>query len=520
MKTLLKAWQETKPLLRKGYEALGKEVTMGMPGPCMPAVSSDQNTGIGSPYGKGAQKVADFFDGVIHKILLGPGGKTNKETRYSPYFSEKAHNPFFIPLEALFERGLISSETLETIYNLPKQKDKIDFNQVDISYRTAFEEAYQKAQSLLSFDAFLEILAEDFLTCRPLPYIGDLQVQIPHSVYQKHPNYFLKDFTLGSPPDAFSDQARNWHFKTWDPDLLLTKDGKIGPAGRILFDLISNTMQDNPGGLRIDHYIGFVNPYVIYKDETLPNGRLYSSPDHPILKQYAKWTLDEFANITRNILLKAAVQNGFSLNQIYPEDIGCRPKELDPVLEACGLGRLLVSQFVDIWDDAHMYRLKNARPHDIATLDTHDTLSIQQFYQNMDEGTRYQHAVKLAQDLRFTYWDGLKDPKQLVRLKWAELLVSPAERVQAFFTSFTGQPGRYNEPGNPDKWTLRCDTDFERLYFKNMADGWAYNPFDAIALAIYARGDAFYGYHADLVRQLHEAEDVILNLARQETETA
>ena len=514
MKELLSVWNEAKPLIQKGYEILDKEMTMGLPGPCMPPESEAQNTGIGSPYGKGAQKVASFFHGIIHKILLGPGGKTFKETNYSPYFSEKKHNPFFIPLEALCERNLISYKTLENIYNIQKKQEKIDFNQVSYSYDLALKEAYKNSNSILSYDSFLEILIQDFLHLEPLPYIGDLQVQIPHSIYQKNSNYFLKDFTLGSPPDAFSEKARNWNFKIFDPSFLFSSSKKLGPAGKILFNLISDTMKDYSGGLRIDHYIGFVNPYVIYKDATQPNGRLYSSPEHPILQKYTKWTLEEFAETTQKILLEAAKQNNLSNKQIYLEDIGSRPKELDPVLETCGLGRLLVSQFVDIWDDNHMYRLKNSNPMDVATLDTHDTKSIQQFYFDMDEGTRYQHAIKLANDLRFTYWDGLKDPKQLIRLKWAELLTCPAQRIQAFFTSITGQNGRYNEPGNPDKWTLRCYTNFEELYFKNLANGIAYNPFDAISLAIFARGDAFYGYHADFVRKLHETEDIILNLAK------
>ena len=514
MKELLAAWEKAKPLLRKGYEVLEKEVTMGLPGPCMPAPSSDQNTGIGSPYGLGAKKAADYFSVCVHKILLGPGGKTFKETNYSPYFSEKAHNPFFIPLEALCERNLISHNTLEDIYNIRKEEEKINFQQVSTSYWEAFKEAYKNAHTSFSFDLFLEDLAQDFIGNQPISYIGDLQVQIPNSIYQRYSNYFLKDFTLGSPADIFSKTARNWNFKVLNPSFLFSPKNKLGPAGKILFNLISDVMKDNPGGLRIDHYIGFVNPYVIYKDETLPNGRLYSSPDHPILKKYTKTKLDDFTRITQEILLPAAQKNNLSKEQLDIEDIGSRPEEIDFVLDSCGLGRLLVSQFVDIWDDYHMYRLKNAREHDVATLDTHDTKSIQQFYYDMDETNRYQHAIKLAQDLRFNYWEGLKDPLQLIRLKWAELLTCPAKRVQAFFTSFTGQEGRYNEPGNPDKWRLRCNSNFEYLYFKNLVKGTAYNPFDALSLAIFARGDFFYNAHADLVRKLHETEDNILNLAK------
>ena len=54
--------------------------------------------------------------------------------------------------------------------------------------------------------------------------------------------------------------------------------------------------------------------------------------------------------------------------------------------------------------------------------------------------------------------------------------------------------------------------DFETLYFKNLLLGKAYNPLDAIALAIYARGDAFYRAHQDFVLTLR-AQEVALKQA-------
>jgi hypothetical protein len=100
-------------------------------------------------------------------------------------------------------------------------------------------------------------------------------------------------------------------------------------------------------------------------------------------------------------------------------------------------------------------------------------------------------------------------------MQWGELLTCPAKRVQAFFTSWTGQPGRYNQPGNPHKWRLRCTTDFEELYFKNFNAGFAYNPLDAIALAIYARGDKFYQKNKNLVAKLRDAESRLYSLIDQ-----
>ena len=133
----------------------------------------------------------------------------------------------------------------------------------------------------------------------------------------------------------------------------------------------------------------------------------------------------------------------------------------------------------------------------------------------MDDETKQKNAVRMAQYLRFNYNDNLKSIASLTRMKWAELMTCPAQRTQAFFTSFLGIPGRYNEPGNPKKWRLRCPCDFEQIYFKKLLEGIAYNPLDAIALAIYARGDDFYNEHKDFVQTLRNQEENLFNAIKQ-----
>lgn len=523
MKHVLKLWEKYKPLVQRGYEILEKEVTLGLPAPCMPPVSADKDTGIGTAYGAGAARVADFWQGVVHKIQLGPDGRTTAESGYSPYVNKLGHNPFFIPLENLVDRGLIQPKTLETIYARPKTDGKINFAQVDKDYQSALTEAYHTSQTTQSmFDFTEQLYRESVCQPSPLPYIGDFPVHVPTEICEANKYLFFKNFSLGTPPDSFGRCSRNWHFKIFNPDLLFTPSGELGPSGRLMFSILSDAMKNNKGGLRIDHFIGFVNPYLIYQDRTLPSGRLYSSPDHPVFKRFLKTTVEEFANITQKILLKAAAENGLTTKDIYIEDIGARPPQLDPVIQLCGLGRMLVAQFVDIEDTRHIYHLPTAQPNDVATLDTHDTPSIQSFYTRMPLHLRCAHAAQIAIDLRIPCKRQSHSPQQLTRMAWASLLACPATRVQAFFTSFTGQAGRYNKPGryNNETWTLRCATDFERLYFKNLVEGMAYNPFDAIMMAIYARGDGFYAGHERFVRQLNLANREILHAALAATKRA
>jgi len=539
---LLEQWHNSQKLVQSGYRILDKEMTIAIPGQCFPAESSSKNLGIGSPYGNGAKRFISFWNGIIHKILLGPCGRTFPPL-FSPYESGLGENPFFIPLEK-WAGTLLDKSLLDEIYALPKSDQQIFYPTVSRSFHKALGQMYEtflnKQQDKDSFALDFKKQLNDFVRHNPLlqmdaqyyasfnseryffesflayeaathnglkiPTIGDLQVKIPPCINYKHPELFLKNFTLGAPPDFYSNANQDWFFKVFNPDFIFNKDGSLGQAGRFLYQIFDLLCKAHKGGIRIDHYIGFVNPYVISRTPKMKNGRLYSSDKHPVLKKYQKHTIDEFANITQKIILQAVYDNGMHIEDIYPEDLGTRPEQLDEVMNLCHLGRMIVTQFVNIEDDTHPYQIINTRTQDIAALDTHDTPSIIDYFSDMSDAQRYQHAISMAKNLRFQYNDALKSTENLIRMKWAELMTCPARRVQAFFTSFTGQKGRYNEPDNPKKWRLRCQTDFDRLYFQNLVAGIAFNPLDAIALAIFARGDDFYMHHQDFVAQLREQE--------------
>ena len=128
---LIDYWHAIQPLIERGYRVLNKEVTMELPGPCMPIFDEGYDLGIGSPYGAGAQRVWQFWDKTVHKILLGPGGRTNKQTKHSPYVSDEEYpNPFFVPLEYLQNQGLLDDWDLIGLKH-PDSSERIDFEKVE-----------------------------------------------------------------------------------------------------------------------------------------------------------------------------------------------------------------------------------------------------------------------------------------------------------------------------------------------------------------------------------------------------
>ena len=515
---ILTLWNKAKPLIQEGYRVLEKDIILGLPAASMPSPSKEQDTGIGSPYGSGAERIWKFWQGIIQKIMIGPVGKTEAKTWHSPYLTTWDYNPFLIDLENLVQQRLLSRTTLDEIYKHQKTEDYIDFKRVEADYNLALKEAYKKAKTSASFSSFCNKLALEQMNSSPFSYIGDIPINIPKRISNHHPEWFLKDWSLGAPPDQYSKEPQVWGFPVLNPTALFTNNPKkpLGPAGRMFKKLLHFYLSGKINGIRLDHFIGWVDPYCFYtgKDHH-SNGRLYSSPHHPLLKEYYIKDCTQFNRMAESFLLPLFEEFKLTNMDIYPEDLGVRPPQMDAILANFHLGRMLPVQFDEPNNPEHIYHLTKAAEQDIAVLDTHDSPNLLEFFTSLSMEKRCLYAKQLAKDLRFNYTEDLCDPVWLYRMQWAAALASPARRISVFFTSLMGQTGRYNIPGALDSWHLRCRTHFDLEYFLALRQRRAYNPFEAIYFAIYARGNDFYHKHKDLVQKLHTAEQQFFKALQQ-----
>ncbi len=505
-------WNTYKPLIQEGYQALDKTIVLSLPAASMPAESSTMDTGIGSPYGKGALRIWRFWQNTIHKIMLGPVGKTEAKTYYSPYLASWDYNPFLVDLEQLQRQGLVSSDDLKKLYHTTKRECFIDFYQVEQSYNKILKIAWKNSKSSKTFSRFCNDIIKQQQAKFPFTYIADIPINIPESIHKRHPDWFLKDFCLGAPPDEYSPEAQKWGFPVLNPKAFVSVGNRLGPAARMFKRLLKFYLNAHINGIRLDHFIGWVDPYCFYTGtKNYDNGRLFSSPEHPLLKDFYLKNQSDFLYLTNKFLMPLVREFNLSTLDIYPEDLGMRPPAMDYVLRNLHFGKMLPIQFNDPTNPQHMYHLANALPEDMAVIDTHDSNSLQTFFNELSEQKRNAFAQELARDLRFNYTQDLAQPNWLYRMQWAAALASPARRVLVFFTTLMGQSGRYNTPGVLDSWHLRCCTNFEEEYFKALKSFQAYNPFEAIRWAIYARDDDFYHAHRDLVQRLQTAEENLFN---------
>ena len=340
---------------------------------------------------------------------------------------------------------------------------------------------------------------------------------------------------LGCPPDYFSKDGQAWGFPVMNPDRMYNEDGSLDEGGILLKNLYKKMFKENPGGVRIDHIVGLIDPWV-YKAGKKPRieqgaGRLYSSPEHPELKKYAiarledldpeleadkekrvktlsKEQIHRYGRLIEKIVIAAAEEEGLDKDAIVCEDLGTLTNPVAAVMKEYGLQGMRLTQFVVPEKPEHPYRCRNIDARSWAMVGTHDNEPIAMWANSMintHEG--YLHVKNLVEDL-FADCDNkddiitqmTRDAEFLKQTKLVEIFASKAENIQIFFTDFFNIYDVYNRPGTSgdENWSLRLPDNFKELTPINLAK--------ILKLAIIARGKAFAEKHQDVINELSNIE--------------
>lgn len=375
--------------------------------------------------------------------------------------------------------------------------------------------------------------------------IADRQVAFSDRDSWAYQSLFLEGWMLGCPPDYFSKTGQAWGFPVVNPDKMFNEDGSLGEAGQLLKNLYKKMFKENPGGVRIDHIVGLIDPWV-YKTGKNPMpengaGRLYSSPEHSELSKYAIATMDDlnfdlgsdkekrvkqltkeqikkYGAMIEKIVIAAAKEEGLDKDAIVCEDLGTLTFPVESVMKEYDLQGMKLTQFVKPDKPLHPYRCCNIVPRSWAMVGTHDNEPISFWSDSMvNTHIGYLHVKNLVDDL----WteasaqekDDLivaltNDKDFLTQTKLVEIFASQAENIQVFFTDFFGIEDVYNKPGTSGSknWSLRVPDNFEDLYNDVLCgkNKKGLNLPLILKLAIEARGSEFAKKNAKLIKELEE----------------
>ena len=453
----------------------------------------------------------------------------------------KKENEFWLSNDSLYEALSIDNDS-DFWYTWKNVSDRTLMNPKNEEEKKAAEariaqikDKYADEIEFYKFSQFvLEVQNEEtkkYALSKGIKMIADRQVAFSDRDAWAYQSLFLDGWYLGCPPDYFSKNGQAWGFPVIDPDKMYKEDGSLGEGGILMKNLYKKMFKENPGGVRIDHIVGLIDPWV-YKAGKKPMcedgaGRLYSSPEHPELSRYAiaknedlDWTLEAdkekrvkslseeqiklYGRLVEKIVIAAAKECGLDKNAIVCEDLGTLTNPVDAVMKKYELQGMRLTQFVVPEKPEHPYRCKNITEHVWNMVGTHDNNPIATWAESMintHEG--YLHAKNLVEDL-FSEAENkddiivrlTQDKDYLTFVKLTEIFASKARNVQMFFTDFFQIKETYNTPGTSgdQNWSLRLPNSYEEI-----------NPIDLHAIlkaAIISRGKEFASKHASLIEKL------------------
>ena len=326
---------------------------------------------------------------------------------------------------------------------------------------------------------------------------------------------FMENWALGCPPDRFSDNGQRWGFAVLKPETIFNSDGSLGKGGELMKKRYEKMFEASPGGARIDHIIGLIDPYVYRSDRDNMlgenSGRLYSSPNHPILGKYARTNDKQYFEILEKIVFPAAEKYGLTKDDIICEDLGTLTEPVKKVMNDLNLSGITVTQY--------NHRGKFAPERNVIMPGSHDNESLIEYTDKVFNNPQNLESKshKLAEDTSVPQenwghykWEIATKKPKFIAASFAELFTSPAKKVQMFFTTFLGIGKTYNKPGTTEGcWTLRIPENYDDLYWENVKKGTAPNLPEAIARAIRNRGDAFANKHQNLLASLDEFTQIL-----------
>lgn len=469
--------------------------------------------------------------------------KLNDKKMMAEFDVYKNENDSWLDKDSLYEALAIEHGT-DFWPNWKSSVDKNLFNpksiEEKIEYAKRIEEISKKYSREIDEYKFIQYIlnkqsveTKKYADSKGVKMIADRQVAFSDRDCWAYQSLFLEGWCLGCPPDYFSKDGQAWGFPVINPEKLYNSDGTLGEAGILMKNLFKKMFRENPGGVRIDHIVGLIDPWV-YKSGKKPMpeqgaGRLYSSPEHPELHKYAIARVEDldmtltadkekrvkslseeqiklYGRLIEKIVIAAAEEEGLTKDAIVCEDLGTLTNPVAAVMKQYDLLGMRLTQFTVPTEEADPYRCKNITERCWAMVGTHDNQPVTIWAKSMintHEG--YLHVKNLVDDLFAEVQNKdeiivkMTNDKEFLReTKLVELFACKAENIQIFFTDYFQMSQTYNTPGTSgDKnWSLRLPENFEEMEPINL-------PL-LLKKAIIARGREFANANKKMIEELDE----------------
>ena len=417
----------------------------------------------------------------------------------SPYksYSSFSGNPYFVDLDTLFEKGLITedekanakqespwlcefdrlrSERFSLLLTTSQRVDKKEREKIkkfiaDNPYIASFckfmalKEANNKAEWLnwtcdtcdgdtlfawqfIQYEFFSQWAEiKKYANDKGIKIIGDIPIYVSHDssdVWSKK-EYFKLDkdgrptHVAGVPPDYFCEDGELWGNPLYNWDVM-KKDGYKWWCDRLrhmslLFD-----------GVRIDHFRGIESYWAVpAQAKTAKDGKWVKGPGMSLIKALKKASGDV---------------------QIIAEDLGDITPEVDKLVKSSGFPGMRVFQFGFISDTESNHMPHNYPENCICYTGTHDNNTLLGYLWELDDNTRTRMLSYCGHS--GDWKNGCESIIRTVFSSHAGTVIMPIQDILGF-----GADTRINTPGRAEgNWAYRVTKEqidsIDRDYFRNL----------------------------------------------------
>ena len=398
----------------------------------------------------------------------------------------KQHNTDFYPYWPQQDQNLIQDVKRGDKFAIARYKELLATNAKEVRQ-------YKFTQFLVDKQAKIDANKRGDFT-----YIGDIEVGTSSLDEVVFKDVFLDGWKIGCPDGGPENSPQLWGMAVLDPNKLFNKDGSLGPAGKFLKAKLVNGMT-GAQGVRIDHAIGLVNPYV-YKENSVHKIRQngVEIPDKNRLQagRMCNIGLDRYHNyqkVLEKIVLPTMYEMGVNPQDVIWEDLGW---------DESGVFQKIFREQLHLPGIAGMKWTKSSDVNRAGTayIGCHDDKPGRQIlgsgeYKNWEYCWNPQYLASSLHPAKNYERANLEhkiesNPKDFWKAKVADLLKSGAKNEQFTFMDIMGVNKAFNVPGTTggDNWTLRMNPNFEETYYKDLENnGWALNMPEVLSMAVEAR---------------------------------
>ena len=161
----------------------------------------------------------------------------------------------------------LAEKQLKDVANYAANLSLIRYN----SDLKVLDEAFENGEISCDKYTYLKSKIEEYKNnSQGVKIIGDKQVGYSDMDIFSCPSCFTQDEFMGAPPNLIKkSKGQEWDFSFISYEKLFNDDNSLALGGEFLKKAMKKAFKDNPGGLRIDHIIGIIDPWTYSKDDKL-----------------------------------------------------------------------------------------------------------------------------------------------------------------------------------------------------------------------------------------------------------